>query len=344
MNIKKDILIINNCPAFYKINLYNELATHKDIFVVFLGLSNQVVSGNHFKNKIKFPYILINDFQVEKRSFFKTLYVLIKILFIYQPNKIIYGGYIEKELLFLSFFINKRKNILQTETASETKLFGWRYWLKIVLLSRYSKAIASGKIHAEMLRKMKFSGKICISKGVGFIEKKQLRGLNRSFNNNLKFLFIGRLIKLKNLEILIEIFNELQYPLTIVGQGSLKEELKAKANSNINFLDFVNNEDIGMVYNSCDIFILPSLSEPWGLVVEEALYYGLPTMVSDRVGSYPELIEENKTGVTFNPENKESIKNAIHEITANFHFYKKNVDQFDFNKKDLEQLNSYLRL
>ena len=95
----------------------------------------------------------------------------------------------------------------------------------------------------------------------------------------------------------------------------------------------------------CFIFVLSSI-----VIVDFSKFYNVYTdkyvyfQASQEYAFAYELIEENKTGVTFNPENKESIKNAIHEITANFHFYKKNVDQFDFNKKDLEQLNSYLRL
>ena len=43
------------------------------------------------------------------------------------------------------------------------------------------------------------------------------------------------------------------------------------------------------MYAEYDILILPSLSEPWGLVVEEALYYGMPVIISDRVGCRSEV-------------------------------------------------------
>ena len=344
MSFKKDILIINNCPAFYKINLYNEIAKHKEIFVVFLGLSDQVVAGIEFKQKIKFPYILLNEFQVEKRSFFRTLFAIANIILKMKPSKIIYGGYIEKELLLLSFFNSKSKNILQTETASETNLSGWKYWIKLILLSRYSKALVSGTIHATMLKKMKFNGQIVITKGVGFIEKTQIVNNVKQKNNPLRFLYIGRLIKLKNLNILIEVFNDLGLPLTIVGRGVLKNELESKAKSNIKFEGFIDNTRINNLYNQNDIFILPSLSEAWGLVVEEALYYGLPIIASNRVGSYPELVTDHNTGVTFDPLNKESLKNAIYMLINNFDYYKNNVDNFDFVKKDSIQLNAYISL
>lgn len=343
MSFKKNILIINNCPAFYKINLYNEIAKQKDIFVIFLGLSNQVVSGEQFKEKIQFPYLLINDFQVENRSYIKTLIKILKLVFLYRPHKIIYGGYIEIELLLLSFLYPKKKNILQTESAGESRLSGLVYYLKIILLKRYSKAIASGKIHAKMLRLMKFKGEILISKGVGFVDKKQ-KIIKKTNNEVLSFLYVGRLIELKNLERLIRIFNELNLPLTIVGDGPLEDHLKKIANENVKFLGFVSNTEIGNIYNENDIFILGSTTEAWGLVMEEALFYGLPILASNKVGSYPELVTEYQTGLTFDPFDEESIKQSIREMCKNYDFFKNNVESFDFDEKDRNQLHTYLNL
>ena len=343
MSSKKDILIINNCPAFYKINLYNEIAKHKNIFVIFLGLSNQVVSGNQFKDKIQFPYILLNDFQVEKRSYFKTFFKILQLVFFYKPKKIIYGGYIEIELLLLSFLYAKKRNILQTESAGESRLSGMVYYLKIILLKRYSKAIVSGQIHAKVLRLMKFKGEIYVSKGVGFVDKKQ-KTINNEKNDVLSFLYVGRLIQIKNLERLIKIFNELNLPLTIVGEGPLEEDLKKIAKENITFLGFVDNTEIGNVYKQNNVFILGSISEPWGLVMEEALFYGLPILASNRVGSYPELVSEYETGLVFDPLDEESIKEAIKKMCEDYNFHKNNVDSFDFDKKDKDQLNTYLNL
>lgn len=342
MKEKIDTLIINNCPAFYKINLYNELAKHKKIFVIFLGLSNQVVTGSEFKEKIKFPYILINDFQVEKRSKFKTFLEIWKITKFYKPNKIIYGGYIEPELIFLSYIIPKSKNILQSETAGETKLQGIRFYIKKIILRRYSQAIVSGKSHESVILKMGFRGNISISKGVGFIEKTNF--LRNQADESLKFLYIGRLISVKNLELLIDAFNENGLPLTIVGKGNQESLLKAKSNTNINFIGFVENSDIWRCYTSHDIFILPSLSESWGLVAEEALYYGCPLLLSNNVGSVNELITENNTGVTFDPLSKASIQQAIEEIVCNYKLYKNNVTKFSIEEKDKVQLESYLNI
>ncbi len=50
-----------------------------------------------------------------------------------------------------------------------------------------------------------------------------------------------------------------------------------------------------------DVFVLPSYSEPWGLVVNEAMAAGMPVIVSEKCGSAPDLVIDGENGFTFNP-------------------------------------------
>ena len=63
-----ELLIINNVPSFYKINLYNELSKKINIHVVFLALTDQVVNSSQFRNEINFSFEIISDIQIEKRN------------------------------------------------------------------------------------------------------------------------------------------------------------------------------------------------------------------------------------------------------------------------------------
>lgn len=341
-----DLLILNNCPSFYKVNLYNEIAKKNKIFVVFLGYFDQVVIDKDFKNKICFGYEILNDTEIGKRNFVSSYFKLRKILKRSHFINFIYGGYIEPEFILLSFLRPKHKNILQTESAGETKISGWRYYLKKILLKRYSKAIASGGIHLEMLAKMGFTGEIVVSKGVGLLNKSEILIERQPKGNgeNLKYLYVGRLISLKNIELLINTFNSNKKLLTIVGKGSLENELKIKANSNITFKGFINNRDISKIYNQHDVFILASFTEAWGLVVEEALYNGCILLLSDRIGSKRELLEQPNTGCIFDPESEESLNAAIEKIEADYLYYYSNVLNFEIDKKDEWQVQSYLQL
>ena len=67
----------------------------------------------------------------------------------------------------------------------------------------------------------------------------------------------------------------------MVGFGRIEAQLKAAAGKNIKFIGAVDNKDLPAVYRANDVFVLPSVSETWGLVVEEALNNGLPVLLSD---------------------------------------------------------------
>ena len=65
------------------------------------------------------------------------------------------------------------------------------------------------------------------------------------------------------------------------------------------FLGFKNQSELPDCYAAADVLVLPSESESWGLVLNEAMACGLPAIVSDSVGCAPDLIEEGLTGFTF---------------------------------------------
>lgn len=333
-------LIINNCPAFYKINLYNRIAKSADIYVVFLGLSKEVVSAKNLKNQCRFPYSLLYDGQVEARNKLHTFLNLLKMVRKLQPEKVIYGGYINPELIALSYLIPVRKNILQTESAMETKLSGLNFFIKKLILKRYSETIASGTVHADMLSRTGFNKKIRISGGVGLINRSP-KGI-RNRNSVPKFLYIGRLIEQKNLVLLITVFNNNGLPLTLVGAGALESKLKEMAEANISFTGFVENDRLGMYYETHEVLVLPSRSEPWGLVVEEALYFGCALLLSKNVGSAEDLLAASGAGVTFDPESEEDLQLGIEKILDQLETYLKNAEAFDLDEKDRRQVAAYL--
>lgn len=340
-----DILIINNCPAFYKINLYNKLAEYCNIHVVFIGLTNQVVINDSFKTDIKFSYDLLSSIQIEKRNKISSIIKLLRIYIKYDFRKIIYGGYDDLEERLFIFLSPKRKNCLQFESSiQESRITGFISFAKKIILSRASIALPSGNMQSAVLAALNFKGIIIKPKGVGIFNKGQIQLKEKNNDSDIKYIFVGRLIPLKNLEFIIRVFNQTNKPLTIVGTGILEQHLKSISNSNITFTGFINNNKIYELYESHDVFILPSLSEPWGLVVEEAIYFGLPVLISNAVGCQDEMVKQPKTGCVFSPTDKNSLLEAIEKIEANIDLYRHNCQKFDFQKRDMEQIEAYLKI
>lgn len=126
-------------------------------------------------------------------------------------------------------------------------------------------------------------------------------------------MFVGNLIKRKNVDSLLEakkIANS-DYYLVVVGDGPLYKNLTKKVKEeNIRDVIFAGSRsDVENIIPSCDVLVLPSFSESFGLVLIEALACGKPVIGSD-VGGITEIINDD-VGLFVNPNKVSSIAKAI---------------------------------
>ncbi len=154
-------------------------------------------------------------------------------------------------------------------------------------------------------------------------ESKFKKELVHEFNiaaDKLIILFVGNLIKRKNVGLLLEAKKEMKTKanLVIVGDGPLKESLKAKAEKeylegNLDNVYFTGSRtDIEDVMPSGDLIVLPSISESFGLVLIEALSCGKP-VIGSNVGGINEIITED-VGLLIDPNDSTDLANAIDRI------------------------------
>ena len=89
--------------------------------------------------------------------------------------------------------------------------------------------------------------------------------------------------------------------LAVAGDGSLRahvEAIAAKPDCRVTYLGRLSGDDVLRSYLAADLLVLPSLFEPWGLVINEAMACGLPVIVSDRVGCADDLVRPAETGLS----------------------------------------------
>jgi glycosyltransferase involved in cell wall biosynthesis len=108
------------------------------------------------------------------------------------------------------------------------------------------------------------------------------------------------------------------FHLAMVGSGEMETELHALAQhlglSNIHFAGFVNQAALPCVYAACNVFVLPSENEPWGLAVNEAMCAGLPIVASAEIGCAPDLVHDGRNGRTFCAGNLGELTDAIRPL------------------------------
>ncbi|HTH73975.1 MAG TPA: glycosyltransferase family 4 protein [Trinickia sp.] len=142
------------------------------------------------------------------------------------------------------------------------------------------------------------------------------------------FLYVGRLSEEKAIGTLLDAFSRVRESrpnasLRIVGTGPQRDALHARAHmlelgDAVQFVGSLQDEPLSNEYFGATCLVLPSYSEPWGLVVNEALNHGCPAVVSDRCGCTPELIVEGETGLSFPAGDVDALARALLEATLRF--------------------------
>jgi glycosyltransferase involved in cell wall biosynthesis len=138
------------------------------------------------------------------------------------------------------------------------------------------------------------------------------------------FLMAGRLVDGKEPAVFVEAVARAargcpQVAGLIVGDGPLRsdvEALSARLGAPVQFAGFLNQRGICDAYAASDVLVLPSKSETWGLVVNEAMACGLPAVVSDGVGCAPDLVEPGVTGEIFAVGDVDGLARHISRLAA----------------------------
>jgi glycosyltransferase involved in cell wall biosynthesis len=131
---------------------------------------------------------------------------------------------------------------------------------------------------------------------------------------------VGRLVKRKGFEYLIESMKHLptEIQLLIIGDGPLEQELRnvamrAGVSDRVFLLGYQTRERIWEYLQVSDCFVLSSLHEGLGIVVQEAMCAGLP-IVSSNNGGQVDLIRDGRNGVLVRPMDSQALSAAIKEI------------------------------
>jgi len=108
------------------------------------------------------------------------------------------------------------------------------------------------------------------------------------------------------------------YSLAFVGDGVLRPRLERYSQEarlkNVHFFGFQNQSELIQFYSIADVFVLPSQSEPWGLVINEAMNFQIPIITTDSVGAAYDLIKEGQNGFVYEAGNVEALVNCLKDV------------------------------
>ena len=137
---------------------------------------------------------------------------------------------------------------------------------------------------------------------------------NISSNTDDYFLMVGRFLPYKRFDLAIEAFNQLGWPLKIVGDGPQKTQLKKQAKDNIEFVGLVSDKKLKNFYTHCRAFIFPQ-EEDFGIAPAEAMSAGRP-IIAYRAGGVLEIVKEGITGLFFDKQTSECLIETLKKFRS----------------------------
>jgi len=142
-----------------------------------------------------------------------------------------------------------------------------------------------------------------------------------TWNNGMKLIYVGRISKEKDLDILAAAFVELctirqDVSLVLVGDGPYRQEMEASlAGLPVLFTGMLHGDALAQAYASADLFVFPSTTDTFGNVVLEAQASGLPVIVSDKGGPMENIVA-GETGLVVPGRNVQALAQAMDALTT----------------------------
>jgi len=349
------VALIHPNPTWYRIPLFLKLKNENiDIILTdagslpTYGIKDSKIIEKYLNNFISFKSLIVSLNGIT----FKITPALLKHIMKY--NVIIWGDFITSlsALIFIPIWKLKKIKIIYW-------LDIWDYHMPLLrklidpIITRIIKMgdlyLAHGKKHLQYLLKLGINKeRIILCRNASVIKTsnedyERAKEIRNQYRYDYIALFVGGFIKRKNVDILIRAIKILSdkginLGAIIIGDGPERKNLEKlvkdlKIENRIIFKGWINYYELAPYYIACDLFVFPSVNEPWGLVINEALQFNKPVITTNSVGA-SELIIDKKNGIILSKITPDDLAEAI-LYTIN------NLNKLKMNSAELMKEYSY---
>lgn len=308
------IALLTEIPAPFRIPLFNALANEPDVELRVLFLS---------KRDPKHPYpVYADEFRFNSRTLpgrdlirNARWVVLNRGVFAelvrFRPDAVIVGGWNQPAFWQAALYTRlcRRPLIGWVEsTARDARPAStWLGRVKRMLIGGCTGFLVPGSASREYLRALGVSDEqIVAAPNAVDLEIFGNRVVRlRSERDRLRvelglsgvvLLYVGRLDPEKGVDTLLEAVEGLPVTTVVVGQGSDEARLRSLASAGVRFTGRLERDELVRWYAAADAFVLPSRSDQWGMVLNEAAAAGLPLVSTEAPGAAHDLIEQGVNG------------------------------------------------
>lgn len=309
---------------------------------------------------LDYKYEVLFDENAEQTSNFQLLKKIISRINFYKPHVLNIGGFYSMAHILTIFYCKLRgiKVIISNDSTrlDNTPVF-WKEWLKKTVVGLADGFFCFGTLAVNYMKSLGATDEKILAKRCAVVDNQTIEQIYKETLPNREnlinelnlpkhnFIYVGRIIEIKNLENLLLAFknsqqnseNSSDWGLILLGEGTQKEALRSLIyQQNIKNITWISGQkwDVVPKYLAlADVFVLPSKSEPWGLVVNEAMICKMPVIVSDKSGCSVDLVKEN--GFVFNSESNADLQSKLLKFMNN------EVDLKKMGEESKKIINSY---
>ena len=336
------LCVVTNMEAPYRVSVWNSLAEICDeLHVIVLCEKEENRSWDLSQLERKYTLHNLNSASLFIGKLDTALYWgggIRKVLSEVCPEAIIVTGYTAGP--FIEAMLWAKKNSVQLVQWFESHKKSSRMrsalynFIRKKMLRMANTYIVPGELSKEYLEDMGVDDRdIFIGANTVDVDKLSSdRCLDFDYDVT-NFLYVGQLIRRKNVGLLVDAFLELNFDnkkLYIVGGGEEEEELTYKYRGN-RFIEFVGEttsiEETSKYYSMADVLVMPSANEVWGLVINEALAAGCYVLSSSEAGVTRDLVENSSfdVGKVVDIGNgSEGLKLRMEDAIANIKYIRNN--------------------
>lgn len=328
------ILWLTDIPSPYRVDFFNELGKHCQLTVLFERKSS-VQRNDLWKNYkfINFEGVFLKGIHISKN---KVLCLeALKYLKHNRYDYIVFAnmssatGMISIEWCQLK----KISYIIEGDGAFAKNGNGIKERLKKHFISKGSMFFSTCEEHdqyythygadSEKIIRYPFSSlkkSDILDAPVSADEKKTLRN-KLNIKNEKMILAVGQFIYRKGFDLLLAAATHISSDIGIyiVGDNPTEEYVSfVKSNNlfNVYFVGFKSKSELKEYYKAADLFVLPTREDIWGLVINEAMAYGLPVITSDRCNAGLELVQDGVNGYIIPVDSIDALEDSINSALA----------------------------
>lgn len=339
------VVHVQNILAFYRIPLWNRLAETPefDFELILLARTEKKRARHSWRaefEKIACPKTLLHDGVLEEGGSLALARSVWKELARRKPDLVIGGDYAHLADWAVAIWcrLHRIPFVCHYGSFADSRA---RTWWKEKLKRRFFSLVTHVAAYGTRARDYAVSlgarpertmvlGNATpteeLSAEVDRIRRNGSNGNPWSLLSRKEILFVGRLSKEKNLMRLAEAFlhareesGRRDMRLVLVGDGPMRgilEDFEASHPGTLELAGFKQRDEIAPYFARARSLVLPSIEEPWGLAVNEAMACGLPVLVSERCGCAEDLLREEGAGIRFDPLDRGDMARALRRIMS----------------------------